>query len=84
VTTNDDQALLGKIRLAAAKKSRSAGRNARRCTCRRRTASSWRRTTISRSLDAADQNRRHNNCRTRWHGFPPKIAKKAAILRGPD
>ena len=61
VTRNDDQLPLGNIRLAAAKNSRSADRNAGRRACRRRTVSSWRSTTISSSFDAVDRNRRQTN-----------------------
>jgi len=48
----------------SAKNSRSDDRNAGRATCRRRTVSSCRSTTISSSLNAADRNRRQTSWRT--------------------
>jgi hypothetical protein len=51
--------VLGSSRLAAARKTRSADTSAGRETCRRSTASSWRRTTISSSLKSDE--RKHNS-----------------------
>jgi hypothetical protein len=58
VTRNDDHLTRGRRRLAAAKKSRSVDRSAGRQTCRRSTASSWRSTLISSSLNSVDRNSR--------------------------
>src|SRR5690242_20500561 len=77
MTRNDDQLPLGNIRLAAAKNSRSADRNAGRRTCRRRTASSWRSTTISSSFDAVD---RTEDRPTAGHAEPRRSRGKSRHL----
>jgi hypothetical protein len=59
VTNNERHRSRGSRRLAAAKKARSAGRSAGRDICRRKTAISWRRTTISSSLYSEE--RKHSN-----------------------
>jgi hypothetical protein len=59
VTKNACQRSLGSSLLAAARNARSAGRSAGRDTCRRSTAISWRRTTISSSL--CSDERKHIN-----------------------
>lgn len=46
-------------------KARSAGRNAGRDTCRRSTATSWRRTTISSSLKSDERKHRSTSAMTR-------------------
>jgi hypothetical protein len=48
---------------------RSADRKLGRPTSRRRTASSWRSTTISSSLNSVDRNSRNTTCRTRWNAM---------------
>ena len=50
LTPNTGHLDLGSIRLKAARRARSAGRNRGRATCRRRICSSWRRTRISSAL----------------------------------
>jgi hypothetical protein len=59
VTKNACQRSLGSSLLAAARNTRSAGRSAGRDTCRRSTAISWRRTTISSS--PCSDARKHSN-----------------------
>jgi hypothetical protein len=55
-----------RIRLAAVKNKRSAGRNEGRPIWRRSTDSSWRRTTISSSLNSVERNSNRVTCRMRW------------------
>ena len=57
VTRNERQLACGSSRLAAARKTRSAGLSSGGPTWRRSTASSWRRTTISSSLNPSERRR---------------------------
>ena len=54
---NEGQLVRGSSRLAAARKTRSTGLSSGRPTRRRDTASSWRSTTISSSLNSSEQSR---------------------------
>ena len=64
-TKNEGRLALFSRRLAAAKKTRSRSSSRGRATCRRRTASSWRSTTISSSLNSRDRKRSAATASTR-------------------
>src|SRR5436309_12900204 len=64
LTINDAQLARGNSRLAADKSTRSAVLSPGRPTWRRRTANSWRSTTISNSLNSCERKARATNCST--------------------
>jgi hypothetical protein len=76
-------------RLAAAKKARSAGRSAGRDICRRKTAISWRRTTISSSLYSDERKHRtrapssaHHHIEQRCPHRPLLLVDRASDITG--
>src|SRR5690349_4146300 len=79
---NDFHCDLGSSRLAAAKNARSAELSWGRSTCRRRTVSSCRSTTISSSLNSLERGRRSTSCSNQRKARYQNDQNKRARLLG--
>src|SRR6266511_5391269 len=92
---NDGRPALLNSWLAAARNTRSLSSSRGRATWRRRTASSWRSTTISSSLNSRDRNRRaatastrrnsrYNNDTTKRQPPPPESEEADSTVANPS